>query len=290
MNTILKKAMRVMRLFPALFLVISLHSIQAQSMRIMSYNIRYKNAADSINGWEYRKENVAALIRYHKADLLGVQEAQPDQMADLEKLLPEFSWYGVPRVSGKSGEFTAVFYRKERYKLISSGTFWYSETPNVKESKSWDAFYPRTASWCKFTDKKSKKTFFFFNTHLDHHGVLAREKSAEVLLAQMDSIAEKLPVLVTGDFNAGPASAAYKTLTEGKKLLDTYDISATPHYGPVNTSSGFDVKKEPIRSRIDYIFVNAKVKVLEHATLSDQQEGRYYSDHLPVIAEIELIK
>jgi endonuclease/exonuclease/phosphatase family metal-dependent hydrolase len=287
------KFLQTFRVFMIAFALISAFSvqyIQAQSTRIMSYNIRYKNTIDSINGWEYRKANVAGLVKYHQADVLGVQEAQPDQMADLEKLLPEYGWYGVPRVSGKSGEFTAIFYRKDRYKLVSSGTFWYSETPNVKESKSWDAFYPRTASWCKLTDKKSGKTFFLFNTHLDHRGVVAREKSAEVLLAQIDSIAGKAPVVVTGDFNSSPTSAAYKTLVEGKKLLDAFDISATPHYGPVNTSSGFEVKKEPIRSRIDYIFVNAKVKVIEHATLSDQQEGRYYSDHLPVISVIDWVK
>jgi len=290
MNTALQQPQRKLPFLFILLFVLCLHQSIAQSTRVMSYNIRYKNNIDSINGWEFRKTNVAALVKYHKADLLGVQEAQPEQMADLEKLLPGYGWYGVPRVSGKSGEFTAIFYRKDRYKMESSGTFWYSETPNVKESKSWDAFYPRTASWCKLTDKKSRKTFFLFNTHLDHRGVIAREKSAEVLLAQIDSIAGKSPVIVTGDFNSTPTSAAYKTLTQEKKLRDAIDISETPHYGPENTSSGFEVKKEPIRSRIDYIFVNAKVKVLEHATLSDQQEGRYYSDHLPVLVEIDWAK
>jgi endonuclease/exonuclease/phosphatase family metal-dependent hydrolase len=261
----------------AVFSFPSLSHVHGQSTRVLSYNIRYKNSIDSINGWEYRKANVAALVKYHKADVLGVQEAQPPQMADLEGLLPEYAWYGVPRVSGNSGEYTAIFYRKDRYELLSSGTFWYSETPHVKESKSWDAFYPRTASWCKLKDKKSKKMFFIFNTHLDH-------------LAQIDSIAGKSPVVVTGDFNSTPTSAAYQKLVEGKKLIDAFDISETPHYGPVNTSSGFEVKKEPIRARIDYIFVNPKFRVLEHATLSEQQEGRYYSDHLPVIAVIDFAK
>ncbi|MCE6992635.1 endonuclease/exonuclease/phosphatase family protein [Dyadobacter sp. CY323] len=282
--------LRVLTFALALLSAISIQHIQAQSTRVLSYNIRYKNSTDSINGWEYRKANVAGLVKYHKADVLGVQEAQPSQMTDLETLLPEYAWYGVPRVSGKSGEFTAIFYRRDRYELVSSGTFWYSETPNVKESKSWDAFYPRTASWCKLKDKKSKKTFFIFNTHLDHRGVVAREKSAEVLLAQIDSIAGKSPVVVTGDFNSTPTSAAYKKLVDGKKLIDAFEITETPHYGPVNTSSGFEVKKEPIRARIDYIFVNQKFKVLEHATLSEQQEGRYYSDHLPVIAVIDPAK
>lgn len=261
---------------------------QAQEMRVMSYNIRYKNSIDSINGWEFRKQNVAGLIRYHQADVVGVQEAQPDQIANLEKLLPDFAWYGVPRVAGKSGEYTAIFYRKKRFKLLDSGTFWFSETPNVKESKSWDAMFPRTASWGKFSDNVSGTEFYFFNTHLDHRGEIARQKSAEILHAQIKAITGKKAVILMGDFNSTPTSVAYRKLVAGDKLLDSYEISETPHYGPVNTSSGFFVREEPIKSRIDYIFVNKKVKVLQHATLSDQQEGRYYSDHLPVIAVVEV--
>lgn len=260
----------------------------AQDMRVMTYNIRYKNTIDSINGWEFRKENVAGLINYHQADVLGVQEATPDQLVDLEKLLPDFSWYGVPRVEGKNGEYTAVFYRKSRFKLLDSGTFWYSETPHVKESKSWDAFYPRTASWCRLVDKTRGIEFYFFNTHLDHRGEIARQKSAEVLREQIRTIAGQKPVIVVGDFNASPTSITYQKLLEGGKLLDSIKQTKTPHYGPENTSSGFYVRKEPLRSRIDYIFVNTKVSVLKHATLTDQQAGRYYSDHLPVVAVVEV--
>ncbi len=264
------------------------HHSQAQEMRVMSYNIRYKNSSDSINGWEFRKENVAGLIRYHQADLVGVQEAQPDQIADLERLLPDFNWYGVPRVAGKSGEYTAIFYRRKRFKLLESGTFWFSETPDVKESKSWDAMFPRTASWGRFSDNTSETEFYFFNTHLDHRGEIARQKSAEILHAQIKAITGQKAVILTGDFNATPTSVAYQKMVEGGKLMDSQAISETPHYGPVNTSSGFFVRNDPIKSRIDYIFVNKKVKVLEHATLTDQQEGRYYSDHLPVVAVVEV--
>ncbi|MFA7472832.1 MAG: endonuclease/exonuclease/phosphatase family protein [Spirosomataceae bacterium] len=264
--------------------------IQAQELRVMSYNIRYKNTIDSINNWDHRKENLTGLIRYHGADVVGVQEAQPDQMADLEKLLPEYSWYGVPRVEGKSGEYTAIFYRKDRFEQLDAGTFWLSETPDVKESKSWDAFYPRTASWAKLRDKKTKRTFFFFNTHFDHRGRVARVKSAETLRQQIAKIAGNQPVVVTGDFNTTPQSEPFQKMTEGGVLKDAIHVSETPHYGPVNTSSGFFVRKEPIRAKIDYIFVSNKVRVLQHATLTDQQEGRYYSDHLPLIAVIEIKK
>jgi endonuclease/exonuclease/phosphatase family metal-dependent hydrolase len=263
---------------------------QAQTIRVMSYNIRYKNTIDSINGWEFRKDNVAALVKYHQAEILGVQEANLEQLGDLEQRLTAYSWYGVPRVSGKGGEYTAIFYRKDRFTLLGSGTFWFSETPNVKESKSWDAMFPRVASWCKLKEKSSGKVLFFFNTHFDHRGVIAREKSAEIIRRQIDSIAKKEPVILTGDFNSVESSAAYKTLVDGGQLRDALYITETPHYGPVNTSSGFAVRTSPIRARIDYIFVNNKFKVLQHATITDQQEGRYYSDHLPVIAELTLVK
>jgi endonuclease/exonuclease/phosphatase family metal-dependent hydrolase len=262
----------------------------AQNIRVMSYNVRYKNSIDSINGWEYRKGNVAALIKYHKADIIGTQEGNWDQLGDLEKSLPEYSWYGVPRVAGKNGEFTAIFYLKEKYALLDSGTFWFSETPHVKESKSWDAMYPRVASWCKLKDKKSGAVFFFFNTHFDHRGEIARQKSAEIIKKQIDLIARKAPVIVTGDFNSVESSIAYKTMVEGEQLKDALYISETPHYGPINTASGFTVSNNPIRARIDFVFVNNGFKVLQHATITDQQEGRYYSDHLPVLAELRLIK
>ncbi|WP_149244587.1 endonuclease/exonuclease/phosphatase family protein [Dyadobacter sp. 32] len=270
--------------------ILSVAAAMAQNMRVMSYNVRYKNTIDSINGWEFRKGNVVGLIKYHKVDIFGTQEGNTEQLADLEKSLPEFKWYGVPRVAGKNGEFTAIFYIKERYTLLDSGTFWFSETPFVKESKSWDAMYPRIASWCKFKDKKSGQVFFLFNTHFDHRGEIARQKSAEIIRQQVELIAKKAPVIVTGDFNSVETSKAYKTIVEGGQLKDALHISETPHYGPVNTSSGFAVSSKPIRARIDFIFVNDKVKVLQHATITDQQEARYYSDHLPVVAEVKLVK
>jgi endonuclease/exonuclease/phosphatase family metal-dependent hydrolase len=274
----------------SLFVTLLQADLQAQTVRVMSYNIRYKNTIDSINGWEFRKDHVTALVKYHRAEILGVQEANLEQLGDMEKQLPAYSWYGLPRVSGKNGEYTAIFYLKDRFTLLDSGTFWFSETPHVKESKSWDAMYPRVASWCKLKDKRSGKVVFFFNTHFDHRGVMAREKSAEIIRRQIDSIAKKEAVILTGDFNSVESSAAYKTLVEGGQLRDALYITETPHYGPVNTSSGFAVHTTPIRARIDYIFVNNKFKVLQHATITDQQEGRYYSDHLPVIAELMLVK
>ena len=256
--------------------------------RVMTYNIRYKNSIDSINGWEYRRDNVTSLIQYHQADIIGVQEAFLVQINDMEKRMPAYKWYGVARVTGPSAEYAAIFYRADKYKLLDSGTFWFSETPYLKESKSWDAMYPRVASWCKFRDKKNGTVFYFFNTHLDHIGEIARQHSADILNQQIDSIAKKLPVILTGDFNSVPTSVAYKKIIDHGQLNDALDITTTPHYGPVNTSSGFRVSDKPIRGRIDYVFVTKKVMVSQHVTITDQQEARYYSDHLPVLALVNI--
>jgi endonuclease/exonuclease/phosphatase family metal-dependent hydrolase len=259
-------------------------------MRVMSYNIRYKNNIDSINGWEFRRDNVARLVLYHGAEIVGMQEATFDQIHDLEKRLPGYSWYGVGRTSGPGAEATPIFYRNDLFVLLDTGTFWYSETPDVKESKSWDAYFPRIASWCKFRDKRTKAEFFFFNTHFDHRGEVARQNSALVLLKRVETIAGNKPVIVTGDFNARETSVAYSNLTSTGVLKDAVLISKLGHYGPVNTSSGFFVRPAPPRARIDYIFVNAKVVVKRTATLTDQQEGRYYSDHLPIVADVAMRK
>jgi endonuclease/exonuclease/phosphatase family metal-dependent hydrolase len=260
------------------------------SLRIMTYNIRYLNTIDSINVWDNRKDKIAGFIKYHQADLIGVQEAVFSQIEDLQEKLPDFSWYGVGRMDGKNdGEFSAIYYRKSRFALMDSGTFWYSEEPYKPGSKSWDAYFPRVASWVKLKDVQTGRTFFHFNTHYDHRGSYAREKSSEVLVKEIATIAAKFPVLVTGDFNATESSKPYQIIVNNTGLLDAKYISKTPHYGPDGTSSGFWVKGK-LRDKIDYIFVNQPVQVLQHAILTDHQNGRYFSDHLAVIAEVLINK
>src|SRR5690606_28711465 len=161
-------------------------------------------------------------------------------------------------VEGPAGEFTPVLFRKDRFERIDAGSFWYSETPEEKESKSWDAMFPRIASWCLLADKRTGKSFYFFNTHFDHVGKIARRKSAEILRHYADSLAADSPLIITGDFNSRDSSAVYHHMVSGN-VNDAMDVSETAHYGPVNTASGFWVKPEPVRARIDYIFVNDRV-------------------------------
>lgn len=281
-----------LRKFPFLFLVLMLvlgggcarHS--EQSIRVMSFNIRLDTPADSLNAWQYRKEMVASMVRFHKADLLGVQEALWNQMQDLTTLLPEYDWLGVGRDDGtQAGEFMAIFYRKERFRVIDHATFWLSETPE-QPGRGWDAACNRVVTWARFSDRQSGEKFFHFNTHFDHKGSLARLKSAELLLQQIAGIAQNEPVIVTGDFNSTPTSEVYHILT--RELTDSKRVSQYPHHGSDGTFTWFDLKNLFNDQPIDYIFIKNNIKVLHHGTLTDSFNGRLPSDHFPVLTEVIL--
>lgn len=256
----------------------------AQPLRVMTFNIRYNNPDDGRHAWPHRKERVANLIRFHQADLLGVQEALRGQLDDLAEQLPEYAWFGVGRDDGKDeGEFSAIFYRPERFELLEHDTFWLSETPEVPGSKSWDAAITRVATWGRFRDKETGETFYHFNTHFDHRGEQAREESAKLLVRKIQEIAGDAPVILMGDFNFVDTTPGYAVLTD--LLKDTYHDALYGHYGPERTFSGFEVTNTEGR-RIDYIFVSEGIETIHQGTLSDQWNGDYPSDHLPVLAEV----
>lgn len=262
----------------------------ANTVRVMSFNIRYDEPRDGVNAWANRKEKVAGVIRFHKADLIGVQEALLSQLRDLEKLVPDLAWCGVGRTDGKElGEYSAIMYRRSRFQLRQCETFWLSETPEKPGSMGWDAAYPRIVTWARFRDRVSKKTFTHFNTHFDHRGDKARTASATLILKRIGEIVRREPFVLTGDLNVKEDSDAYKTLKTGSmtvSLADAKYASANGHFGGDSTFSAF--KELQPGNKIDYIFVRQGMRVLEHAALSDQWNGLWASDHLPVLAEIVL--
>jgi endonuclease/exonuclease/phosphatase family metal-dependent hydrolase len=262
------------------------HPTEEHSFQVMSFNIRYNNPDDGIHAWPNRRNRVAALIRFHETDLLGVQEALKGQIDDLDRRLPNFDWFGVGRGDeADQGEFSAIFYRSNRFELLHHDTFWLSPTPEVPGSQGWDAALPRIVTWGEFRDRRTGSRFYHFNTHFDHRGETARLRSAELLTTRIDSIADTTTTLVTGDFNLTDDSKPYEILT--RSLKDTHHTSITDHYGPQSTYYGFELSEEP-GPRIDYIFGKNGVTTLRHGTLTDNWQGAYPSDHLPVLAEVRV--
>jgi endonuclease/exonuclease/phosphatase family metal-dependent hydrolase len=288
-----------MRLFLVLISIIffpPLISAQSDPLRLMSFNIRLPNPGDGINYWDNRRSLVTSVVQFHRADLLGVQEAFRRQLDELVSDMPEYDWFGVCRTDGSihpdpDNEFSAILYRKDRFERLDGNTFWLSETPDTVGSKGWDAALPRIVTWAKFRDKSNGNIFFHFNTHFDHMGERAREESAKLLLEKVKNIAGEKPVVITGDFNSTDTSAAYKTMTSNTvayHFTDALLVSKQPHHGPMGTFSGSFTLPGVGENRIDFIFIHGHVIVNTHAIISDSWDGRLPSDHLPVLAEIVL--
>ncbi len=273
----------------ALFvLVMSIAEMNGQhELNVMTFNIRYNNPGDSINAWPNRKTFVSSQILFHKAHIIGIQEALHDQVIEMASQLTNYKHIGVGRADGKqAGEYSAIFYDTSRLVLLQQATFWLAEQTNIPGKKGWDAAIERIVTWAKFQDKASRRVFFHFNTHFDHIGKVARKESANLVLQKVKEIAGATPAIITGDFNATPDDEPIMVITAESnpdKLSDTKTLSESPHYGPDGTFNGFK-SKENSNNPIDYIFINKGFKVLQHATLSQTWQGRFSSDHFPVFA------
>lgn len=261
------------------------------TVKVMTFNIRCSSAQDGVDRWPNRRTAAAEFIRGQEADFVGIQEALPDQAADLKKLLPEFQQLIRSREADPTrGEAGPILYRHRRWQLDKEqqGWFWLSDTPEKPGSNTWGSACVRIATWARFIDRKTNQGVYVFNTHLDHKSENARQKAA-LLIAQRIA-ARKLPepVVVTGDFNSGEASVVVSILT-GKtpgspvKLVDTFRV-VHPDTKEVGTFHAFH--GGVIGDKIDYILASPGVKVVAAEIHHDNQNGRYPSDHFPVTAAI----
>ena len=278
--------MKVATLTLALFFSISFSDYAQKPMKVITYNIRYNNPSDKENSWPNRRDDVLKLLKGHKADIFDVQEALYDQVMDLKDGMKGFDYVGVGRDDGNiNGEFSAIFYNSNRYVLLENGTFWLSKTPKIP-SKSWDAALNRICTWARLRELETHETFYVFNTHFDHQGVTARKKSALLILKKIGEIVQrKEPVILTGDFNL--TSEEKPLVLIRQKLKDSRQVSLNAPKGPAGTFNGFDFQSK-LESRIDYLFINKYIEVINYAVLTDSREGRYPSDHLPVLIEVQL--
>ncbi|MBU3855347.1 endonuclease/exonuclease/phosphatase family protein [Bacteroides sp. ET225] len=259
-------------------------------VNVMTFNVRYDNPNDSLNNWNYRKDRVANAIRFYDADIVGTQEVLHNQMEDLRQRLPGYESIGVGREDGKEvGEYSALWYRKDRFTEKESGWFWLSETPEVVGSKGWDGACERIATWAKLQDRLTGKELFVMNTHLDHVGVAARREGVKLLLDKIQELGGSHPVILTGDFNAEPESNVIRQVTDTtnpEHLTDARTV-ADLVYGPNWTFHDFGSIPYGHRERIDYIFVKNGLEVLKYGILAETEGDAYLSDHAPVLVSVK---
>ena len=260
-------------------------------LNVMSYNIRYDNPEDSLNNWQYRKDVAAKIIKTKDIDIVGTQEVLHNQLVDLQERLPEYTAIGVGRQDGiEKGEYSALFYKKDRFSEVSSGYFWLSETPEVAGSIGWDGACERIATWAILKDKQTGKEVFAINTHLDHVGKIARQEGVTLLLTRAAELSKGLPIIMTGDFNATPDSDVIKhvTNTSLKEHLTNAKTIAKEFTGTEWTFHDFG--KIPVENRdyIDYIFVSSNIETDKFEVLPEKLDEVFLSDHVPVVAKIKI--
>lgn len=276
------------------FLLVALSMIGPLTLRaadpitMMTFNIRYLNDQDGPDHWEHRVEAVARTI--NEADVVGLQEARKPQIDDLTERLGDFEWYGVGRDDGmERGEFTPIFWRRDRFAVQDRGTFWLASDPTSVGATDWGARIPRICSWVALSDRTSGESLWVMNTHFDHLSQTARIESARLLRQQAEQIAAGKKVVVMGDLNCTPDSEPLQILTgseaPGMRFRDSIEQSQREPEGPAGTWNGFKAIED---RRIDFILVNGGVdQVVSHRTLDPRTaDGRFASDHLPVVAEI----
>lgn len=268
----------------AFFCIWSSCSAQNSNLRVMTYNIRYANN-NAGEEWILRRDNVAEMIRFHNPAIFGLQEALDEQVEYILKELSDYQVVGVGRDDGKSkGEFSPLFI-SNRFTVEDFGTFWLSETPDVP-SIGWDASYKRVATWAIVKHRISRKLIFIINTHLDHQGILAREQSSELLMKKIKAYSDKLPIILTGDFNFSQKSKCYHIIQNSGLVLDSQFV-AENNYGTNDTFNGFN-NNDDLIEKIDFIFVSNQVEVIHHAIIGDKFNNKYPSDHMPVIIDFSL--
>ena len=284
------------RQFLLILSMIAVLAVNAQELTVGTYNIRNNNRGDYkiFDGWNQRKEAMCAEINFIYPDLFGCQEVTHQQIVDMLALLPDYAYLGVGREDGaQGGEYSPIYYKKDRFQLLDSGTFWLAEDP-TKPVMGWDAVCKRVCSWGYFKDKESKRKFYFFNTHMDHIGVIARREGAKLIMKKMKELMKTdEPVVLTGDFNVDQHNEIYTIFSESDLLKDCY-ASAKYRFAPNGSFNDFKTERYT-DSRIDHIFVSKKVDVVRYAILNntdwragaDGQKVRHVlSDHYPVFAKI----
>lgn len=297
-----------------LWLLISF-CLQAETMVVATFNIRNANGGDSIsgNGWGQRYPYIAQMVQFHGFEIFGTQEGKYHQLQDLKAAMPGYDYIGVGRDNGKqAGEFSAIFYKTDRFEVLEHGDFWLSpETDHP--NKGWDAALPRICTWGKFKEKNSGFEFIYFNLHMDHIGVQARSESAKLILQKVKEQPSHIPVILSGDFNVDQTNESYALLNNSGVMRDAYEM-ADLRYAPNGTFNGFHPDRMTT-SRIDHIFLSDDFQVLKYGILTDtyrtpvkesaekekngnfpkevsmqKYEARMPSDHFPVMIVVEFAK
>ncbi len=300
------------KLLLSLSVIFGVFTSTAQDLNVASFNIRLDTSKDykQGDGWPQRCPQVCRIILSRDFDIFGAQEVKHNQLVDMCNTLPGYAYVGVGRDDGATkGEYSPVFYKKDRFTLLDGGTFWLTEGDTSTPVKGWDARHKRICSWVRLKDKECKRVFWFFNLHMDHRGIVARRESSKLIIKKISEIANpNEPVILTGDFNVDQTNEIYSIIAESGTLVDSYAV-ADRKFDINGTFNNFNPKAWTNR-RIDHIFVTPSWNVRMYDVLTDvywtplngeamgstnfPKEQKYMlyqtrmpSDHFPIMVKLD---
>ena len=249
------------------------------TLKVCTFNMRCRTPHDGDNIFDNRTGRISDFINETSPDIIGFQEVT-DFMRDwLKANLKDYTVLGCGRNPNYTGEATAIAFKTADFDLISYDTFWLSLTPDVPGSNYGidQSTCPRLATVAKLKKSDDTAPFYFYNTHLDHKGAMARLLGSAQIIQKISENGGNF--IVTGDFNAYPDSPEIKAFTESGITDCTSPIATTFHdYGRLTRNS-----------KIDYVFTNMKCdESLSYAQEDNGVNGIYISDHYPVVAFVEL--
>ena len=268
-----------------LLLLVNTERLSGQTFKVMTYNIRFDNPKDTPHIWPNRLPLITDLLLQNDLDIVGFQEALHHQVEDLSAALKNFVWVGQGRDDGKlKGEFSPLFFKREKFNLLNHGTIWLSETPAVP-SIGWDAALPRVATWAILEDKPSGKKLMVINTHFDHVGTVARKNSLLFLHNfAVQGRFNSYPLILMGDFNISDSDPLWNEIKEEVLLQDAFHVS-THRKGPHGTFNAFDWRYKG--NRIDYILTEPIFQIHHYEVIKSRSRQKILpSDHWPVWVEL----
>jgi endonuclease/exonuclease/phosphatase family metal-dependent hydrolase len=263
-----------------------------KQLKVVTFNVRYHSPNDGVNVWSARIPLIQSFFKKEHFDIIGMQEVTHQQLLDLQKILPDYDYAGLGRGKEREeGEYCPIFYKKQKFTLISKSQFWLSETPEIPGSISWEGTFPRIVTWVKLKNNTTGHIFFVFNTHFCHMSELAREQSAILVMKKIKEIADNAPAVLTGDFNADKTSKSYQLLTTNWdpyiSFIDAEDLARKHVNKDSTTFTGFDIASPTIK--IDFIFVNGYYSVSKYKIHIEREGDVFISDHYPVSAKLNFL-
>lgn len=265
---------------------------RTDALRVVTMNTHYilldatEDDPWSVAGWQRRRGAMAEVLTGLDADLIAFQEMESFRSGDdgsvnlarddLLSAMPDFA----AAASGDWRRFPStqpIFYRSARLRLLDQGWFFFSDTPDVIYSRTFNGSYPAFASWAWFADRRTGTRLRVVNVHLDFRSADNRLRSAALIAERLRPWLEAGdPVILAGDLNAMAGSRTVRILTDAGLILT-----------PARGSSYHFNRGLNLFGAIDHVLHDCSTRLTDRpVAIRARPDGQWPSDHYPVLAQI----